>query len=187
MCKKAWCTCKDVFFFANLNLLFLCCSPSPLQKLPIVVTQKFCYHGKVTSHFSSLLNINLIFSQLLRRHIRTPRIVFLCSSRYKFHVREKLLMVNLQAKSSPFTYRTESLTKQDRTAWQGFSWTIWNLKKIKPIKTHIIYKHCWSQHNQQFPFQKQNKLSLKISFLAISMLTSVLAENRSKKENVGKR
>ena len=41
-------------FFCNLNLLFLCCSPSPLQNLPIVVIQKFCYHGNVTSHFSSL-------------------------------------------------------------------------------------------------------------------------------------
>ena len=40
------------WFFANLNLFF-CCSPSPLQKLPIVVIQKFCYHGNVTSHFSS--------------------------------------------------------------------------------------------------------------------------------------
>ena len=26
-------------FFANLNLLFFCCSPSPLHKLPIVVIQ----------------------------------------------------------------------------------------------------------------------------------------------------
>ena len=26
-----------------------------LQKLPIVVIQKFCYYGNVTSHFSSLL------------------------------------------------------------------------------------------------------------------------------------
>ena len=34
-------------FFANLNLLFFCCSPSPLQKLPLVVIQKFCYHGRV--------------------------------------------------------------------------------------------------------------------------------------------
>ena len=40
--------------FANLNLLLACCSPSPLQTLPIVVIQKFCYHGNVTSHFSSL-------------------------------------------------------------------------------------------------------------------------------------
>ena len=39
------------WFFANLNLFF-CCSPSPLQKLPIVVIQKFCYHGYGTSHFS---------------------------------------------------------------------------------------------------------------------------------------
>ena len=45
---------RRFFFFANLNVLFFCCSPSPLQKLPIVVIQKFCYHGNVTSHFSSL-------------------------------------------------------------------------------------------------------------------------------------
>ena len=43
-------------FFANLNLLFLCCSPSPLQKLPIVVIQKFCNYGNTTSHFSPLLS-----------------------------------------------------------------------------------------------------------------------------------
>ena len=42
-------------FFANVNLLFFCCSPSPLQKLPIVVIQKFCYHGNMMLHFSSLL------------------------------------------------------------------------------------------------------------------------------------
>ena len=47
------CTSRDVF--ANLNLLFFCCSPSPLQKLPVIVIQKFCHHGNVTSHFSSLL------------------------------------------------------------------------------------------------------------------------------------
>ena len=40
------CTCKVFFFF--------CCSPSPLQKLPIVVIQGFCYHGNRTSHLSSL-------------------------------------------------------------------------------------------------------------------------------------
>ena len=31
-------------------------SPSSLLKLPIVVIQKFCYHGNVTSHFPSLLD-----------------------------------------------------------------------------------------------------------------------------------
>ena len=41
--------------FANLNLLLFHCSPSPLQKLPAVVIQKFCYHGNVMSDFSSLL------------------------------------------------------------------------------------------------------------------------------------
>ena len=62
MYKKAWCTCKVVVvvvLFAHLNLLIFCCSPSPLQKLPIVVIQKFFYHGNVTSHFFSLLTCNL--------------------------------------------------------------------------------------------------------------------------------
>ena len=44
-------------FFASLNLLFFCCWPLPLQKFSIVVIQKFCCHGNVTSHFSSLLQI----------------------------------------------------------------------------------------------------------------------------------
>ena len=30
-------------------------SPSSLLKLPLVVIQKLCYHGNLTSHFSSLL------------------------------------------------------------------------------------------------------------------------------------
>ena len=34
-------------------------SPSLLPKLPFVVIQKFCYHGNVTSHFSSLLTDNI--------------------------------------------------------------------------------------------------------------------------------
>ena len=43
--------------------MFFCCSPSPLQKLPVVVIQKFCYHGNVTSHFSSLLFALLLCAQ----------------------------------------------------------------------------------------------------------------------------
>ena len=43
-----------------LAKLFFCQSTpiafSLLQELPIVVIQKFCYHSKVTSHFSSLLS-----------------------------------------------------------------------------------------------------------------------------------
>ena len=39
---------------SNLNLLFFCCSTSQLQNISIVVIQKFCYHGNVTSHFSYL-------------------------------------------------------------------------------------------------------------------------------------
>ena len=40
-----------LFFFLPFSLP----STSSLLKLPIVVIQKFCYHGNVTSHFSSLL------------------------------------------------------------------------------------------------------------------------------------
>ena len=43
---------RQKFFFANLNLLLFHCSPSPLKKHPIVVIQKFCYHGNVTPHVS---------------------------------------------------------------------------------------------------------------------------------------
>ena len=57
MAKK--CTKKSnaqarLFFCQSKPVLLVCCSPSPLQKLPIVMIQKFCYHGNVTSHFSSL-------------------------------------------------------------------------------------------------------------------------------------
>ena len=45
-----------LFFFVNLNLFLFCCSTSPLQKLSVVVIQKFCYHGNVTSHFSHFLD-----------------------------------------------------------------------------------------------------------------------------------
>ena len=43
--------------FANLNLLLFPFSLPPswlLVKLPIIVIQYFCYHGNLTSHFSSL-------------------------------------------------------------------------------------------------------------------------------------
>ena len=46
--------------FTNINLLlflpFSLPSPSLLPKLLFVVIQKFCYHGNVTSYFSSLLD-----------------------------------------------------------------------------------------------------------------------------------
>ena len=45
-------------YFTNINLLlflpFSLPSSSLLPKLHFVVIQKFCYHGNVTSHFSSL-------------------------------------------------------------------------------------------------------------------------------------
>ena len=39
--------------FAYLNLCLFCCSPLSLQKLPIVVIQKFYYLGNMTSQFTS--------------------------------------------------------------------------------------------------------------------------------------
>ena len=49
---------EQSFCFANCKLIaflpFSLPSPSLLLKLLIVVIQKFCYHGNVTSHFSSL-------------------------------------------------------------------------------------------------------------------------------------
>ena len=54
MYRKACLACKVDFLIIYKPIVF-CCSRSPLQKLPIVVIQKFCYHGNVTSHSSSLL------------------------------------------------------------------------------------------------------------------------------------
>ena len=45
------CCCANIIL---LFLLFSLPSPSSLIKLPIVVIQKFCCHGNVTSHLSSL-------------------------------------------------------------------------------------------------------------------------------------
>ena len=52
-------------YFANTNLLlfavlFAVASPSSLLKFPIVLIQKFCYHGNMTSHFSLLPREQLI-------------------------------------------------------------------------------------------------------------------------------
>ena len=49
--KLLFCHSKPIVF-----LPFSLLSPSSLLKLPIVVNQKFCYHGNVTAHFSSLLD-----------------------------------------------------------------------------------------------------------------------------------
>ena len=40
-------------------LMFFLPSPSLLLKLHIVVIQKFCYHGNLTSHFSSLFLLGI--------------------------------------------------------------------------------------------------------------------------------
>ena len=41
--------------FANLNLLPFAVRRRRCKKMPVVVIHKFCCHGNVTSHFSSLL------------------------------------------------------------------------------------------------------------------------------------
>ena len=41
-------------FFANLNLSFFAVRSRRCKDALIVVIQKLCYHGNVTSHFSSL-------------------------------------------------------------------------------------------------------------------------------------
>ena len=41
------------------SFFVFCCSSSPFQKLPIVVIQKFCFSGNVTSRFSSVYNSEL--------------------------------------------------------------------------------------------------------------------------------
>ena len=74
-CNNAWLRNVQksviVFFFANLNLLLFCCSPSALQKLPVVVIQKFCYHGNVMSHFSSLLFALLFMRTIITKFYST--------------------------------------------------------------------------------------------------------------------
>ena len=54
MYKNAWCTCKVVVLLIE-TLPFSMPSPSSSRKLPIVVIQKFCNHGNVTSHLCSPL------------------------------------------------------------------------------------------------------------------------------------
>ena len=75
--------------FAYLNLCLFCCSPLSLQKLPIVVIQKFYYHGNMTSQFTSPFSYlfsllrNLIFHYfnqglfvVLTTHWSDPTIFF---------------------------------------------------------------------------------------------------------------
>ena len=75
--------------FAYLNLCLFCCSPWSLQKLPILVVQKFYYHGNKTSQFTSPFSYlfsllhNLIFIYFnqwlfagLTTHWSDPTILF---------------------------------------------------------------------------------------------------------------
>ena len=58
--KKRDARAKLLFCYLNLLVFFLpfsLLSPSSLLKFPVVVMQKLCYHGNVTSHFSSLLHV----------------------------------------------------------------------------------------------------------------------------------
>ena len=69
--KKAWCSCKVVLLICLITFLpFSLLSPSSFLKLPIVLIQKFCYHGNMTSLFSSLLSPSQFSSSL--NNVITP-------------------------------------------------------------------------------------------------------------------
>ena len=62
--QKKWCRVAELLFCRYKPIAFSQFSlplPASLLKLPIVVIQKFCYHGNMTSHFASLLYLQLQF------------------------------------------------------------------------------------------------------------------------------
>ena len=70
MYKKVWCICIHIvvvlLYKPTAFLPFLLLSPLSLLKLPIIVIQKFCHHGNVMTHFSSLLSYwNKVYSTLI--------------------------------------------------------------------------------------------------------------------------
>ena len=88
--------------FAYLNLCLFCCSPLSLQKLPIVVIQKFYYHGNMTSQFTSPFSYlfsllhNLIFHYfnqglfvVLTTHWSDPTIFFYVNTCNYYYVIQK--------------------------------------------------------------------------------------------------
>ena len=88
--------------FAYLNLCLFCCSPLSLQKLPIVVIQKFYYHGNMTSQFTSPFSYlfsllhNLIFNYFnqwlfafLTTHWSDPTIFFYVNTCNYYYVIQK--------------------------------------------------------------------------------------------------
>ena len=81
--------------FANIYLLlflpFSLPSPSLLLKLPIVLIQKFCYHGNMTSLFGSLFRVEVdspaASTMLSRQHLNGQRTLILPSqSRHSLHL-----------------------------------------------------------------------------------------------------
>ena len=88
--------------FAYLNLCLFCCSPLSLQKLPILVVQKFYYHGNKTSQFTSPFSYlfsllhNLIFIYFnqwlfagLTTHWSDPTIFFYVNTCNYYYVIQK--------------------------------------------------------------------------------------------------
>ena len=65
MYKKRDARAKLLFCWYKLIAFQLFSLPSSLLKLPIVEIQKFCYHGNVTSHISSLLGNSLLTSEVI--------------------------------------------------------------------------------------------------------------------------
>ena len=80
-------------FFAKVKpitfLPFSLPSPSSLLKLPIVLIQKFCYHGNMTSLFGSLFRVEVdspaASTMLSRQHLNGQRtLILLSQSRHSF-------------------------------------------------------------------------------------------------------
>ena len=82
-------------FFAKVKpitfLPFSLPSPSSLLKLPIVLIQKFCYHGNMTSLFGSLFRVEVdspaASTMLSRQHLNGQRtLILLSQSRHSLHL-----------------------------------------------------------------------------------------------------
>ena len=71
-CTKKRDARAKVFFCQSKPISFLL-----LQKLPIVMIQKFCYHNNVTSHFSSLVRSSIPLSRpKFSLNPVTPTVIF---------------------------------------------------------------------------------------------------------------
>ena len=87
----------------------------------------------------------------------TIRFPFVKSARNKFQMRETLVVINLQAKVARSHKGAKHLPSSKKRRGSGNSTKRTESKKIKTIQTIDRPFINRPQHNQQFPFQKQNK------------------------------